>query len=60
MFLEVIGMSKIMIVIGLILTGVITLPAIGFLIIWEAALIYRDIRERPDADPPSREEWKVM
>ena len=47
-------------IIGLILTLVVTLPAIGILILYEAALIYRDRRERPDAPPPSKDEWRVM
>lgn len=50
-------MSKILIVIGLILTLTVTLP---ILILTEAALIYRDRRERPDADPPSKDEWRLM
>ena len=53
-------MSKILIVIGLILTLVVTLPAIGILILYEAALIYRDRRERPDAPPLSKDEWRLM
>ena len=60
MSLEVIGMSKILIVIGLILTLVVTLPILILLILTEAALIYRDWRERPDADPPSKDEWRLM
>ncbi len=59
-FVEVIGMSKILIVIGLILTLVVTLPILILLILTEAALIYRDRRERPDADPPSKDEWRLM
>ena len=53
-------MSKILIVIGLILTLVVTLPILIFLILSEAALIYRYRRERPDADPPSKDEWRLM
>ena len=53
-------MSKILIVIGLILTLVVTLPILILLILTEAALIYRDRRECPDADPPSKDEWRVM
>lgn len=60
LFLEVIGMSKILIVIGLILTLVVTLPILILLILTEAALIYRDRRERPDANPPSKDEWRLM
>lgn len=51
---------KTMIVIGLILTGVFTLPALLFLFLYGAALIYRDLRERPDAKPLSKDEWKIM
>ena len=40
-------MSKILIVIGLILTLVVTLPIMILLILTEAALIYRDRMERP-------------
>ena len=47
-------------IIGLILTLVVTLPAIGILILYEAALIYRDRRERPDAQPPSKDDWRLM
>ena len=53
-------MSKILIVVGLILTLVVTLPILILLIMAEAALIYRDRRERPDADPPSKDEWRLM
>lgn len=53
-------MSKILIVIGLILTLVVTLPILILLILTEAALIYRDRRENPDADPPSKDEWRLM
>ena len=60
MSLEVIEVSKILIVIGLILTLVVTLPILILLILTEAALIYRDRRERPDADPPSKGEWRLM
>lgn len=51
---------KTLIVIGLILTGVFTLPAMLFLFLYGAALIYRDLRERPDAKPLSKDEWKIM
>ena len=60
MSLEVIEVSKILIVIGLILTLVVTLPILTLLILIEAALIYRDRRESPDADPPSKDEWRLM
>lgn len=58
--LEVIGMSKILIIIGLVLTLIFTIPLFGSLILYEAALIYRDRRERPDAKPLSKDEWKIM
>ena len=51
---------KTMIVIGLILTAIFTLPAMLFLFLYGAALIYRDLRERPDAKPLSKDEWKIM
>lgn len=51
---------KTLIVIGLILTGIFTLPAMLFLFLYGAALIYRDLRERPDAKPLSKDEWKIM
>lgn len=57
MFLEVIGMSKILIIIGLILTLVVTLPIL-FIII--AVEWYRWRREDPDAPPPSKDEWRLM
>ena len=60
MSLEVIEVSKILIVIGLILTLVVTLPILILLILTEAALIYMDRMERPDADPPSKDEWRIM
>lgn len=53
-------MSKILIVIGLILTLVVTLPILILLILTEAAQIYMERRERPDADPPSKDEWRLM
>lgn len=53
-------MSKILIVIGLILTLVVTLPILILLILTEAALIYRDRRQSPGADPPSKDEWRIM
>ena len=51
---------KTLIVIGLILTGVFTLPALMFLFLYGVALIYRDLRERPDAKPLSKDEWRIM
>ena len=51
---------KILTIIGLVLTGIITIPLILFLIICEAAIIYRDYKDRPDAPPPSKDDWKVM
>lgn len=53
-------MSKILIIIGLVLTLIFTIPLFGSLILYEAALIYRDRRERPDAKPLSKDEWKIM
>ena len=53
-------MAKMMIIIGLILTLVVTVPVLGILVLFEIALIYRDRRERPDADPPTKDEWKIM
>lgn len=53
-------MSKILIVIGLILTIVVTLPILILLILTEAAIIYRDRMKRPGADPPSKDEWRIM
>ena len=58
--MEVIGMSKILIVIGLIMTLVVTLPILILLILTEAALIYRDRMERPCADHQSKDEWRIM
>lgn len=58
--MEVIEVSKILIVIGLILTLVVTLPILILLILTEAALIYRDRMERPDTDTPSKDEWRIM
>ena len=51
---------NILTIIGLILTLVVTLPVLGILILCEAALIYRDRRDRPDAKPLSKDEWKIM
>ena len=59
-FVEVIGVSKILIIIGLVLTLIFTIPLFGILILYEATLIYRDRRERPDAKPLSKDEWKIM
>lgn len=53
-------MAEYIIIIGLILTLVVTLPILILLILIEAALIYRARRERPDADPPSKDEWRLM
>ena len=58
--MEVIGMSKILIVIGLILTLVFTLPILILLILTEASQIYMDQREHPDAKPISKDEWRIM
>lgn len=43
-------MSKILIVIGLILTMVVTLPILLFLFLFMAANIYRDYRERVERE----------
>lgn len=51
---------KVLTVIGLILTLVVTVPVLGILVLYEAAFIYRDRRERPDAKPLSKDEWKIM
>ena len=53
-------MARMMIIIGLILTLVVTVPILLFLILFMAALIDRDRRERPDAPPPSKDDWRVM
>ena len=53
-------MSKLLIIIGLVLTLLVTVPLLGILVMIEAAFIYRDKRERPDADPPTKDEWKIM
>ena len=53
-------MAEYIIIIGLILTLVVTMPILILLILIEAALLYRDRRERPDADPPSKDEWRLM
>ena len=53
-------MSKILIVIGLILTLVVTLPILILLILTEAAQIYMERREYPDAKPLSKDEWRIM
>ena len=51
---------KTLIIIGLILTLLVTVPVFGILVLIEATFIYRDRRERPDADPPTKDEWKIM
>ena len=51
---------KTLIIIGLILTLLVTVPVLWILVLFETALIYRDRRERPDADPPTKDEWKIM
>lgn len=60
MSLEVIEVSKILIVSGLILTLVVTLPILILLILTEAAQIYMERREHPDAKPISKDEWRIM
>ena len=51
---------KVLTIIGLILTLVVTVPVLGILVLYEAVLIHRDRRERPDAKPLSKDEWKIM
>ncbi len=53
-------MSKILIIIGLILTLIVTLPILILISLLFIVSVYRDRRERPDADPPSKDEWRVM
>ena len=53
-------MSKLLIIIGLVLTLLVTVPFLGILVLIEAAFIYRDKRERPDAKPLSKDEWRLM
>ena len=53
-------MSKIMIIIGLILTGLVTLPVLALCLLLFVTSVYRDYRERPDAPPPSKDEWRLM
>ncbi len=53
-------MSKILIIIGLVLSLIFAIPLFVVLILYEAAMIYRDRRERPDAKPLSKDEWKLM
>lgn len=53
-------MSKILIIAGLIMTLVVTLPLMLFLILFMIACVDRDRRERPDADPPAKDEWRLM
>ena len=53
-------MSKILIIAGLIMTLVVTLPLMLFLILFMIACVDRDRRERPDADPPTKDKWRLM
>lgn len=53
-------MGKVMTIVGLVLVLVFTIPYLAFMVLWEMALIYRDKQERPDAVPPTKDEWKVM
>lgn len=53
-------MSKVLIVIGLILTLVFTLPILILLILTEASQIYMERRGHPDAKPISKDEWRIM
>lgn len=52
-------MSKVLIVIGLILTLVVTLPILILLILTEAQ-IYMERMEHHDAKPISKDEWRIM
>ena len=52
--------SKILIIAGLIMTLVVTLPLMLLLILFMIACVDRDRRERPDADPPAKDEWRLM
>lgn len=49
-------MEKVLIIIGLILTAGLTLP----IMFVSALFMYDDWRKRPDAPPPSKDDWKVM
>lgn len=60
MSLEVIKVSKILSIIGLVLSLIFAIPLFVVLILYAAAMIYRDRRERPDAKPLSKDEWKLM
>lgn len=53
-------MSKILIVIGMILTLVVTLPILILLILTEALQIYMERREHHDDKPISKDEWRIM
>lgn len=47
-------------IIGLILTLVVTLPLLAVALLLFITGVYRDYRERPDAPPPSKDEWRLM
>ena len=47
-------------IIGLILMLLVTVPVLGILVLIEATYIYRDKRERPDAKPLTKDEWRIM
>ena len=47
-------------IIIMILTALVTLPFALFSILYEVAMIYRDIRRRPGAKPLTKDEWKIM
>ena len=49
-----------MIIIGLILTLVVTIPILLFAIVLLQSSIYRDRQERPGSKPPSKDDWKVL
>lgn len=48
-------MSKILIIAGLIMTLVVTLPLMLLLILFMIACVDSDRREKPDADPPIKD-----
>ena len=51
---------KVIVIIGIVLTAFVTIPIILFMIILVAVQIYDDWRRRPDAPPPSKDEWRSM
>ena len=51
-------MSKVLIIIGLLLTGFVTVPLILLMALIESSMIYKEWKRRPDAPPLSKDEWK--